>query len=390
MTTTRTYPVDEPYFEKVLKSINRERLIIPKDYKPNESAYFPDFIAEELDKYVKYYEENRPVIFKWVQHLPNDYDWANMLESIKSLSNAIKESVDLYFNGDIFRATQVFNNSLNFILFKEFNPIYEVPKNTVFYRSRKDEKRSFDKGDMFHVKFEERNKISTNRYSIPGFPALYLGESTYVCWEESDRYRLRDLWFSRIENKEELKVIKIQRFEDLLSEIENIADENDKLGHLCKYLIIYPLIIACTIKVKDQKNNFTPQYIIPQLLLQYIATFKDAGERIDGIMYLSSQVDYSKINGVKCYNYVFPVKTSLKKGFCDQLSKTFHISEPTSLEIEEIIHNPKYPGAYVHEGESTESIELSNGIKSIYFNMSFGRLEQSLAMKPVTEVTCAE
>jgi hypothetical protein len=390
MTTYRTYPVEEPYFEKILKSINKDQLIIPKDYKPNESEYFPDFIAEELDKYVKYYEENRPFIFQLVQHLPNDYNWANMLESIKNLSQSIKESVDLYFNGDIFRATQVFNNSLNFILFKEFNPIYEVAPNTVFYRSRKDEKRSFDKGDMFHVKFEERNKISTNRYSIPGFPALYLGESTYVCWEESDRYRLRDLWFSRIENKEKLKVIKIQRFEDLLSEIENIADDNDKLSHLCKYLIIYPLIIACTIKVKDQKNNFTPQYIIPQLLLQYIATFKEADERIDGIMYLSSQVDYSKVNGVKSYNYVFPVKTSLKKGFCEQLSKTFHISEPTSLEIEEIIHNPKYPGTYVPEGESTESIELSNGIKSIYFNMSFGRLEQSLAMKPVTEVTCVE
>jgi hypothetical protein len=381
------YPSEKLQFEKVIQSINKEELLIPKDYR---SEYFPDFIAKQLDNYVKYYEENRPVIFKWIDHLPNDYDWANMLESIKRLSQSIKESVNLYFNGDIFKATEIFNNSLNFILFKDFNPIYDVPKNTIFYRSRRDEKRSFDKGDMFHVKFEERNKISTNRYSIPGFPALYLGESTYVCWEESDRYRLRDLWFSRIENKEELKVIKIQRFEDLLDEIEHIADDNDKLSHLCKYLIIYPLIIACTVKVKDQKNNFTPQYIIPQLLLQYIATFKDAGERIDGIMYLSSQVDYSKINGVKCYNYVFPVKTSLKKGFCDVLSKTFHISEPTSLEIEEIIHNPKYPGTHVNQGHSTESIELSNGIKSIYAEMSFGRLEQSLAMKPVTEVHCTD
>ena len=103
-------------------------------------------------------------------------------------------------------------------------------------------------------------------------------------------------------------------------------------------------------------------------------------------MYLSSQVDYSKVNGVRSYNYVFPVKASLKNGFCTKLSKTFHISEPTSLEIEEIIHNPIYPNANTREDESTESIELTNGIKSNYFNMSFGRLEQSLAMKPVTTV----
>jgi hypothetical protein len=383
-----TSPTEKLYFDEVVKSIDKYELSIPKDYN---SSYFPDFIAARLDRYVQYYEENRTVIFKHVPHLPNEYNWVNMLESIKNLSSSIEESINLYFNGDILKATQVFNKSLNFILFKDFNPIYDVQPNTVFYRSRRDEKRSFDKGDMFHVKFEERNKISTNRYSIPGFPALYLGESTYVCWEESDRHRLRDLWFSKIVNKEKLKVIKIQRFEDLLREIEEMDnDDGEKLSHLCKYLIIYPLIIACTVKVKDQKNNFTPQYIIPQLLLQYIATFKDAGERIDGIMYLSSQVDYSKINGVKCYNYVFPVKASLKKGFCDQLSKTFLISEPTSLEIEEIIHNPKYPEAFTKEGNSTDSIELSNGIKSIYSTMSFGRLEQSLDLKPVTEVHCSD
>jgi hypothetical protein len=383
MTTESTFTAIAPYFEKVIKSINGDELIIPKDYN---SEYFPEFIGAQLDKYVKYYEDHRSFIFNPVQHLPTASSWVDMLESIKSLSGSIKESVNLYFNGDIFKATQVFNDSLNFILFKDFNPIYSVPKDSVFYRSRKAEHKTFDKCDMFHVKFEDRNKISTNRYSIPGFPALYLGESTYVCWEESDRYRLRDLWFSRIENQEELKVIKIQRFEDLLHETENIPDENEKLNHLCKYLIIYPLIIACTIKVKNQKNNFTPQYIIPQLLLQYIAKFNDADERIDGIMYLSSQVDYSKISGVKSYNYVFPVRASLKNGFCEKLSKTFHISEPTSLEIEEIIHNPKYPESALFDGKSTEYIELSNGIKSIYANMSFGRLEQSLAMKPVTGV----
>lgn len=372
-------------FQKVIQAIDKSALHIPKDYR---SGHFPDFIAEQLNNYAKYYEQNHERIFEPVHYLPGAFNRANMAESICNLSNAISESVDLYYNGDIFRATQLFNNSLNFILFKKFNPIYTVPKNTIFYRSRRDEKRSFDKADMFHVKFEDRNKISTNRYSIPGFPALYLGESTYVCWEESDRHRLRDLWFSRIENQEELRVIKIQRFEDLLNEIDEIDGDSEKLNHLCKYLIIYPLIIACTIKVKDQRNNFTPQYIIPQLLLQYIATFKEADEIINGIMYLSSQVDYSKVYGVKCYNYVFPVKTSLKKGFCDQLSKTFHISEPTSLEIEEIIHNPKYPTPKIAVSGSEEYIELSNDIKSPYSDMSFGRIEQSLALKPVTGVTC--
>src|ERR1700743_2663250 len=176
-------------FQKVIQAIDKNALHIPKDYR---SGHFPDFIADQLNNYAKYYEQNHARIFETVQDFPGAFDLANMAESIRNLSNAISESVGLYYNGDIFRATQVFNNSLNSILFKKFNPIYTVPEHTIFYRSRRDEKLSFDKADMFHVKFEDRNKISTNRYSIPGFPALYLGESTYVCWEEFDRHRLRD------------------------------------------------------------------------------------------------------------------------------------------------------------------------------------------------------
>lgn len=375
--------LDKSYFDQILRQIDRRELIIPKPYN---AEYFPEFLSGKIDSYVRYFEENWAFIFKWVPHLPNPEQWSNMRESIKNLGDSIKQCVELYYQGDIFQATEIFNNSLNFILFEKFNPVYTIPKYTVFYRSRRDEHRSFDKCDMFHVKFEDRNKISTNRYSIPGFPALYLGESTYVCWEESNRYRLRDLWFSRIENTQELNVIKIQRFEDLLNEIESISDDDQKLSHLCKYLIIYPLILACTVRVNDTKSNFTPQYIIPQLLLQYITKFKDAHERIDGIMYLSSQIDYTKVNGVKSYNYVFPVKASLKSGFCAELSNMFHISEPTSLEIEEIIHNPIYTMPLTREEKSQSSIELTYGIPSNYADMSFGRLEQSLGMKPVTPV----
>jgi len=208
MIDQRVNLVEQPYFNEILRAIDKSEFIIPKEYN---SEYFPEFISRQLDKYVKYYESNEKLVFKLVHNLPDTFNRANVLDSIKTLSESIKQSVDLYFNGDIFKATQVFNNSLNFILFKDFNPIYAVPKGTVFYRSRRDEHRSFDKCDMFHVKFEDRNKISTNRYSIPGFPALYLGESTYVCWEESNRYRLRDLWFSRIENTAELNTFRMNQ-----------------------------------------------------------------------------------------------------------------------------------------------------------------------------------
>src|ERR1700761_1102193 len=117
MSDRGTTVIERPYFNEVIHSIDKDEFAIPKEY---DSEYFPEFIARQLDKYVKYYEENRSLIFKWVPHLPDGFNWTNMLDGIKNLSEAIKEGVDLYFNGEIFKATHVFNNSLNFILFREF------------------------------------------------------------------------------------------------------------------------------------------------------------------------------------------------------------------------------------------------------------------------------
>ena len=41
--------------------------------------------------------------------------------------------------------------------------------------------------EMFHIKYELRGKVQTQRCSFPGLPCLYLGCSSYVCWLELNR-----------------------------------------------------------------------------------------------------------------------------------------------------------------------------------------------------------
>ena len=53
---------------------------------------------------------------------------------------------------------------------------------------RDDEKYvEFNYSDMFHIPLDKKGIIHTQRYSSPGYPCLYVGESIYACWEEMHR-----------------------------------------------------------------------------------------------------------------------------------------------------------------------------------------------------------
>ena len=157
-----------------------------------------------------------------------------------------------------------------------------------------------------------------------------------------------------------------------------------QLTFLLRYLITFPLTIACSIKVKNPTGNFKPEYIIPQLLLQYISR----NDKIDGLKFLSTKVDYSKLYNIDAYNYVFPVKTIKKEGFCSVLSELFHSTEPTSLELEEIIYNPTTHPMVIGGGtpSDTRQIELVEGQKSYYSTTSFGKIETTLRIRKVGKV----
>lgn len=62
----------------------------------------------------------------------------------------------------------------------------EIPADTSFYRMRKieDRRTNITYDEMFHIPLNKRRMVTTQRYSTPGYPCLYLGKSIYTCWEE--------------------------------------------------------------------------------------------------------------------------------------------------------------------------------------------------------------
>jgi hypothetical protein len=272
-------------YDSIKPFILPETFGLPNSQKDND--YFPDFLRNLLESYSDFYTKN--FVDKVDDKVPFDGGNKNVIiNKIVQLSNAINETVRLHYEGKVQESSINLFKTLDELLFDDVGLAVKVKNESVFYRARANTGEHFERMDLFHIDFKLRHIVSTNRYSIPGFPALYLGDTTYVCWEEFNQHRLRDLWFVKLENKEELNVLKIQRIEDFLMELEEI-DESFQLTFLLRYLITFPLSLACTVRVNKPNGNFKPEYIIPQLLSEYVSK----KEEIDGVKFPSTKVDYN-------------------------------------------------------------------------------------------------
>jgi hypothetical protein len=343
----------------------------------SNEEYYPLYVQKRIEEWIKYYSD---FIKPTINHLSPDSieGKEDLTDALNNQKEGIVKTLNLYFEGRVLEATKVFNDILDNAFYQLLKPVHIIKKGKNFYRARTSEQTEFGSTDLFHVPFEERFKIATNRYSIPGLPALYLGGSTYVCWEEFNRYRFRDLYYARLCSTKDLEVIRILRLEDLLKEIKN-KEPKDAVTSLWRYMGIFPITMACCITVQHKKGNFKPEYIIPQLLLQYVAE----NEEFNGIMYPSTKVDYSKLTNIPAYNFVFPAKTNLSKGYCEELIKAFHISQPTSLELEELVFGSDDTSFLDNDNQTLQEMRFFAGTFRRYNHTTFGLIEDRLKNRPL-------
>lgn len=236
-----------------------------------------------------------------------------------------------------------------------------IPVNQNFYRMRtfSDRRNGIEFKEMFHIPIKERRIVGTERYSIPGYPCLYLGKSSYVCWEEMGRPLMSSCWCSRLQNTVEISVLDLR-----------IPNEERFCNDIAKYAIVAPLIISCMIPMKGNGSDaFKPEYLIPQLIMEWIIEKNKTGVYYT-TTHLTSQTrkdfDYPKD---KYDNLAIPIKTPLENvENCPELSKIFNITDPANQEIESLKH-----------GDGIAWIDADVDPKeSRYDTSSFGFLEKYL------------
>ena len=136
------------------------------------------------------------------------------------------------------------------------------------------------------------------------------------------------------------------------------------LSKIRNMVVLFPLIIACTFKTKNQNATFKPEYIVPQLLLQYVKEYgyiqnrlvkKDERE-IYGVMYTSvqkptrEQADVVQDNTYD--NVVLPV-IDIKESYCSRLRDIFEWTDPYCVEFVSVSNNT----ASMRSGSRFEEIE---------------------------------
>jgi hypothetical protein len=203
------------------------------------------------------------------------------------------------------------------------------------YRIRLSTAAVLDRQEIFHVPFERRHLVATARYSIPGLPCLYLGGSAYACWLECNKPPLGSVHLSRFQPASgcALRILDFGwrpaqiaalvhsgRYRHQLS-MSSVASDLVVAHALC-----WPLLAACSTKVRYSDAGFKPEYIVPQLLLQWITSETN----IDGIRYFTTKEQRYIDDPVPTSNFAFPVRTTKSSGFCDRLSARFELSSPVS------------------------------------------------------------
>jgi hypothetical protein len=194
----------------------------------------------------------------------------------------------------------------------------------------------YGRQDIFHAPYSVKESICSCRYSIPGYPSLYLGTTLKLCHSETEGENNRIKIASRfklVRNPDEnnldswdiidlainpLDIIEIAKGNTEIIDYRDVAKN---------YLIWYPLVAAASFirKNKNEHNFFPSEYIIPQLIFQWFRKNKvssSVGEqnsrKLCGIRYYSSKWKTTSKLG---YNYVFPVSNySADNPYCSVLS----------------------------------------------------------------------
>lgn len=293
-------------------------------------------------------------------------DWDNLLNDVQKANSTIIECLDLYSRAHLAESIEKFHELLiqgKVFLTLEVKPEVKDDKNWYRMRKQDEDERVFPAKKMFHIPFNLRSKVSLARYSISGYPCLYISRSVWATWEEMHEPKLSDFAVSRLELQRSFNVL------DLRVPVwrENI----DEQRLLCQLYTI-PLVIACSIKVKYPKDNFKPEYIIPQLVMLAIA-YQDVD--YIGCAYTSTMRNpvfkWSNMNLLD--NIALPVKlVDENQELCPKLCAYFKITDSTNYDFE-LFKEP-------FETEFWMNID-KNGVHDEakeYQNSVFGQLESRL------------
>lgn len=275
----------------------------------NEEFYTPI----EIDSDNKYYSDLKNKYKNIVDIIESDGKYNPFVEEIKEMQNNILEAIQDYYSGDLEKSigtistiikelecneyvvNTVKNNMAfsDYMYFKKECPYSKehLKEEVCFFKARLcDDEKNFKFNDMLHIPFNNRGKVSTQRFSIPGLPSIYLGRSVYICWIELGKPADNTFNVSHVKLDDDIRLFsiatnieKINRYLDGINDIEDYYLEFEEL--IRTHLKVWMLSIATSYNIKEKNRNFRSEYIVSQLMMLYLKN-----RNIDGIAYYSKRI----------------------------------------------------------------------------------------------------
>ena len=363
---------------KIKELLNHPLLELPKKWRGEYESYYESVIRIGLE-YLELIKSLEPDEISGEDEYLKTLSHQNLVKGCTAVYRATIHCIRIYLDeGNAHKAYESFNKHFSFKqeLPNSAQPLFYIETTPIYprlYRLRQmDGKAEIE--DLFHVPFELRHKLESNRYSIPGYPTLYFSNSIYTAYKELGEPDYDDLYASKFEHTQHFN-----RTESVL-DLMNYPEFEDP-SYVYKYLARWPLIMACNIKVGFPNQPFKSEYVIPQIVLQWVKNnLKIGGRKIIGVTYPSSKflAFGDQFKGF-FYNTAIPVHHSNKVGYCNVLSETFSLTKPISFnEALKTNINATQQG-------QVKSISL-NGAISEYIETDFGKIEEVLSQHPYNKM----
>lgn len=312
-------------------------------------------------------------------------DWNQNINRMNQLCNGILRAIESDYKGTRHSAYISIKNQLDGYKTSKNNikglaiddNIRLIPEGTIFYRMRKvniDEHHKLTRKDMFHIPLNQRGSVRTQRYSVPGYPCLYLSHRVYGCWEEMGRPDYGTIMVSSYKCTESFNMLDLR--------IPSFTAWNNDIN---RCILLFPLIMSCMFQVNNKNDIYKPEYIVPQLITEWIITRNKSNKNaknILGVIYTSTHKnnDFSFPDD-SFDNYAIPVIEPINsKDYCKKLKNIFNLTLPTYYDLEELRQGMIIDGGIF--GFKTEEEERREDIR----NSKFGYLEKYLEDYPFESI----
>ena len=323
------FDISEKYKEEASSYLKLLRLIDGSEFEAEKQ----NKINETMTGVIKAVEEN----FKVVSGIFEHYENAN--------PKAAQEELDILMQNlekDLFIASID-----NWVLIKNCGwTQLRITPNQQFYRVRGVEEETpyiqNNPNELFHIPLSKKAFSNNERFSIAGFPSLYLSSMLPLAWQECGypaKYYYSEFQYEKLcgattrNIDKEFKFLALYAPEEIylwgVSIKHNNFDTWLKVASM--YVKQYPLVLACGFVNHGGRVSYKQEYIIPQMLMQWVQRNRD---KVQGISYFTCS-DISMYTSKWCaYNVVIPAQkpydenmysVKLKEDFCWSKPQYFQV-----------------------------------------------------------------